>query len=122
MTPSWQRYTDITFEHWGYRVRLEDTHIVLAILFCQLMLLPSAKEYKQLYGRELEYRHQDRNERKGEKIEVWDVLVHLFAVVAGEMLREDEALGRRVRREEVDFRYRLRGEREWRDVGNKPVF
>lgn len=119
---SWQLYTDITFEKWGYHVRLEDTHIVLAVLFSQLLVLPGAKEYKRLYGRELEYGLQDREERRGQKIEAWDVLVKVFCVVAGELLREDELVGRRVRREEVAFRYRLRGEGEWRDVVDEPVF
>jgi hypothetical protein len=120
MTPSWSRLADITFDHWGYRVRLEESHIVLAILFTQLLVLPSEREYKRLYGRDLDWVNQDREARMGEPICEWQVLRHLFAVVAGELLREDEVRGLRIRRDLGAFRYRLRGEQLWKSVDEKP--
>jgi hypothetical protein len=122
MTPQWTRFIDITFDHWGYRVRLEDTHIVLAILFMRLLVLPSKREYVEVYGSSLEYRvHQNKAERVGERITEWDVLRHVFAIVSGEMLREDEAVGRKVRRDLVEFRYKLKGQ-DWRHVHDAPGF
>jgi hypothetical protein len=120
MTPSWSRYVDITFDHWGYRIRLEDTHIVLAILFMQLLILPSQNEYKKLYGKGLEWGHQDPNARVGEKISKWEVLKHVFAIVAGELLREDEERGLRIRRELEEFRYRLAEDEGWQNVDDPP--
>ena len=121
MTSQWQKLVDIQMSHWGYRVRLESTHIALAILFHSLLVLPSQDAYAKVYNKPLEYRHQDQTERKGERISEWDVLLHFFAIVAGEMLREDEREGRRIRREEVEFVYRLKGEKAWKSVRDVPA-
>ncbi|KIW03896.1 uncharacterized protein PV09_04739 [Verruconis gallopava] len=113
ITPTWKKFVGVIFDHWGYRVKLEDSHIVLAILFMQLLVLPSEKEYISMYGKTLEVTC-DCAYRCG-RITEWDVLVKLFAVVAGELIREDENEGRRVRRDLTQFRYRLAGQ-HWKDM------
>lgn len=121
LTAAWERYINIEFSHWGYRVRLESTHIILAILFHSLLLLPSEADFLRVNGKQIDWGCQDRTRRKGQKITEWDCVVHLFAVIAGEMVREDEGLGRKVRREEeAEFMFRLGGEAVWKLVSDVP--
>jgi hypothetical protein len=113
LTPPWRTLIDIEFSNWGYSVQLTPTLIVLAALFSQLLVLPDADAYEALYGERLEMGDVARRTEDDGEITEWHVVLRLFCVSVGDVVRAEEREGRSVdRRPQLKWRYE--GQWVWR--------
>jgi hypothetical protein len=112
MTPSLVPFIDIEIFNWGYRVRLNANLIILASLFMRLLVLHDIPEYERIKGEQIDV-GECSTHASGEEITQWRVLVKLFSVEAGEMLRDDEERRKPIDRRPDMKRWRFKGEKEW---------
>lgn len=120
LTPrsEWRRYVDVEFMNWGYGVRIDKPLVILAVLFSQLLVLESGREFERVQGAKIDGADVGpwASEEEGMEIGPLTVLVRLFSVVCGEMVRRDEARGRKIDRSEGGgdgVRWRFRGSGKW---------
>ena len=106
------------FMNWGYGVRMDSSLVVLAVLFNQLLVLESGEEFERVQGRRIDGADVGPWASEEERMEIGPltVLARLFSVICGEMVRKDEARGRRIDRTEGGgdgVRWRFRGSEDW---------
>jgi len=104
--------------NWGYGVRMDKPLIILAVLFNQLLVLESGREFERVEGGRIDGADVGpwASEEEGMEIVPLTVLVRLFSVICGEMVRRDEARGRRIDRSEGGrdgVRWRFSGSEDW---------
>jgi hypothetical protein len=114
----WRRYVDVEFMNWGYGVRMDKPLVILAVLFNQLLVLESNRDFERVQRRRIDGADMGSWASEEERMEIGPltVLVRLFSVICGEMVRRDEARGRKIDRSEGGgdgVRWRFRGSDDW---------
>jgi hypothetical protein len=113
LTPQWQRYIDVEFSNWGFDLLLTPSLIVLAALFGQLLQLADATEYRALYGEDLEMGWLASRTLTDGAITEWHIVLRLFTVAVGDVVREEEKDGKPVDRTPA-LKWRFRGQWLWK--------
>jgi hypothetical protein len=113
LTPQWQRYIDVEFSNWGFDLLLTPSLIVLAALFGQLLQLADATEYRALYGEDLEMGWLASRTLTDGAITEWHIVLRLFTVAVGDVVRTEEKDGKAVDRTPA-LKWRFRGQWLWK--------
>lgn len=128
MTKSLNKWSEARLSEWGYECTLRPSCLILVALYCRLLVLKDAQEYKNVEGKELELGEpgtlwiEQREREKAEGKSKWKmdeliigeafVTVRLFSIMVCEIVREDEAKGIGIDRE-LRFKWQAKGERGW---------
>ncbi|QDS68306.1 hypothetical protein FKW77_010671 [Venturia effusa] len=128
MTKSLNKWSDATLSEWGYDCILKPSSLILVALYCRLLVLKDAREFRNVEGRDLEMGEsgklwiEQREREKAEGKSKWRldqliigeayVTVRLFSLMVCEIVREDEARGVEIDRE-LRFKWKAKGERGW---------
>lgn len=104
--------------NWGYGVRMDKPLILLALLFNQLLVLENGREFERVEGVKIDGADVGPWASEEDRMEIGPltVLVRLFSVICGEMVRRDEARGRMIDRTEGGgdgVRWRFKGSDKW---------
>ncbi|TLD26096.1 hypothetical protein E2P81_ATG07908 [Venturia nashicola] len=128
MTKSLNKWSEARLSEWGYECTLRPSCLILVALYCRLLVLRDAQEFKNVEGKELELgkpgtlwlEQREREKVSGKSKWKMDeliigeayVTVRLFSVMVCEIVREDEAKGVEIDRE-LRFKWQAKGERGW---------
>lgn len=127
MTKSLNKWSDARLSEWGYECTLKASSLILVALYCRLLVLKDAQEFRSVEGKELEMGEpgrlwiEQREQEKAEGKTKWKkqliigeayVTVRLFSVMICENVREDESQGVKIDRE-LRFKWKASGERGW---------
>ena len=85
---------------------------VVAVLFSQLLALESIAEYKGLHGKDIQMGHCNPG-TAGDDIGVDKIMLRLFSIVHGDMVRADEKKGKLIDRTPGNGWIRFKGSKEW---------
>ncbi|KAE9968866.1 hypothetical protein BLS_005633 [Venturia inaequalis] len=128
MTKSLNKWSEARLSEWGYECTLKPSCLILVALYCRLLVLKDAQEFKKVEGRDLELGEsgtlwlEQREREKATGKSKWKmdeliigqayVTVRLFSVMVCEIVREDESKGLGIDRE-LRFKWQAKGERGW---------
>ncbi|OCL12293.1 hypothetical protein AOQ84DRAFT_420323 [Glonium stellatum] len=89
------KFLGAKYSCWGYSVAIDETHIVIAAAFMQLLTLQDIAEYERVTRKTVQ-RGSVGPGPDGKVIGAETVVRRLFTIVAGEELRKDEKKGKDV--------------------------
>jgi hypothetical protein len=91
------KFLGAKYSCWGYSIVIDETHLVIAAVFMQLLTLQDIEEYERIAGKKIQ-RGSVGPGPDGKIIGAETVVRRLFTIVAGEELRKDEKEGKHVSR------------------------
>ena len=91
------KFLGAKYSCWGYSIVIDETHLVIAAVFMQLLTLQDIEEYERIAGKKIQ-RGSVGPGPDGKIIGAETVVRRLFTIMAGEELRKDEKGGKDVSR------------------------
>ncbi|KAF2758461.1 hypothetical protein EJ05DRAFT_351944 [Pseudovirgaria hyperparasitica] len=92
------KYVGAIISNWGYSLEFTEDHLVMAKVLMQTMTVKDVAEYEQVTGKKAKIGNCNVGGPESGRISEEDVMIKIFAIIAGEMIRDDEDQGKKIDR------------------------